>query len=220
MGSGRGAVLRLVAGGTKTRVLLSRQLRMLLSRRIGISSRLNSKAEDMSDTRPPLDYLATCSKASLEAFELARLNRAANLRKELRDILEEWIEAEGEARRARYLLEGRRTQDMEMNVSSKDAERPRLPAPQMLLSFLPEQDESVGWLMTAGGGPLQGKDEALGLATKAVPHRATSLNRIAGCRLQGRAHPPRSSSVDSALLRPMGIASPGSILASTCGWAD
>jgi len=92
------------------------------------------------------------------------------LRKELRDILEEWIEAEGEARLARWLLEGRRTRDMEMNVASKEAERPRLPAPapQMLLSFLPEQAESVGRSMTAGAAPLRGKDKGLGFAAMAV----------------------------------------------------
>jgi hypothetical protein len=67
----------------------------------------------MSETLPPLDYLATCSNISLEAFELARLNRAANLRKEIRQALDEWIRAEGEAQFARWLLEHRRASDSE-----------------------------------------------------------------------------------------------------------
>jgi hypothetical protein len=97
----------------------------------------------MSDNRPPLDYLATCSNASLEAFELSRLNRAANFRKEVRDILDDWVEAEGEARFARWLLESRRAQETEMHVSAKQPELPQLPDAQMLFSFFSEPDERV-----------------------------------------------------------------------------
>ncbi len=62
----------------------------------------------MSQLPAPFDYLATCSEPSLESFELSRFNRIANLRKELRQILNEWIEAEVEARLARWLLNQRR----------------------------------------------------------------------------------------------------------------
>ena len=62
----------------------------------------------MDAPRPPLEYLATCSTASLESIELARLGRAANLRKELYAVIEQWIEAEAEARTARAILEWRR----------------------------------------------------------------------------------------------------------------
>jgi hypothetical protein len=58
----------------------------------------------------PLEYLLTSSEAALETFELARLNKSANLRKELRDVVEEWIEAEIQSRLARWILDGRRTQ--------------------------------------------------------------------------------------------------------------
>ena len=60
--------------------------------------------------RPTVAYLFSCSKESLESFELSRLNRAANLRKELRQITEEWIQAEVESRLARWILEQRRSE--------------------------------------------------------------------------------------------------------------
>ncbi|HEV3254745.1 MAG TPA: hypothetical protein VG033_10070 [Candidatus Acidoferrales bacterium] len=62
----------------------------------------------MRETPSSFDYLLKCSLTSLEGFELARLNRIANLRKELRDLVEEWVAAEVEARVSRWLLEARR----------------------------------------------------------------------------------------------------------------
>jgi hypothetical protein len=62
----------------------------------------------MGSAEPPFEYLITSSQASLESFELSRLNAVANLRKELRQIVDEWIEAEIEARMARWILERRR----------------------------------------------------------------------------------------------------------------
>ncbi len=41
---------------------------------------------------PPWDYLHEASGPSLESFELSRLNHAANLRKEIAALLEQWIE--------------------------------------------------------------------------------------------------------------------------------
>ncbi len=64
----------------------------------------------MQSAKPPVEYLAGASKISLESFELTRLNQIANLRKELREVMEEWIEAEVEVRLARWVLENRRTQ--------------------------------------------------------------------------------------------------------------
>ena len=46
----------------------------------------------MSDTQPPLEYLVECSKASLESFQLSRLNRASNLQKECSQVVEEWVQ--------------------------------------------------------------------------------------------------------------------------------
>jgi hypothetical protein len=64
----------------------------------------------MRAPQPPLEYLVTASQTSLEAFELAQLNRSANLRKELRDILDEWLQTEVDARVSRWILDCRRAQ--------------------------------------------------------------------------------------------------------------
>jgi hypothetical protein len=101
-------------------------------------------------TAPPLEYLVTSSQAALETFELSRLNKSANLRKELRDVVEEWIEAEIQSRLARWILECRRTQDAasDMGLSELSAPLPvraraekRLPLfddPQNLKEFQSE----------------------------------------------------------------------------------
>src|SRR5579863_644911 len=65
----------------------------------------------MASAQPPLEYLISSSEESLESFELSRLSNVANLRKELRTVLDEFVEAEIEARIARWILEGRRAQD-------------------------------------------------------------------------------------------------------------
>jgi len=65
----------------------------------------------MITARPPLEYLITSSRAGLESFEHSRLWRSGNLRKELRDLFEECIEAETQARLARWILECRRNHE-------------------------------------------------------------------------------------------------------------
>jgi hypothetical protein len=65
----------------------------------------------MGSTHPPLESLRKLSQNCLEGFELSRLNRISNLRKEFREVLDEWTEFEIEARFARWLLEYRRLRD-------------------------------------------------------------------------------------------------------------
>ncbi|MFZ0641358.1 MAG: hypothetical protein WA020_07235 [Candidatus Acidiferrales bacterium] len=64
----------------------------------------------MKTTKPMLEYLATCSKVSLESFELARLNDRANLRKNMIELLDELIEVDIQARLAEWILAHRRHQ--------------------------------------------------------------------------------------------------------------
>jgi hypothetical protein len=64
----------------------------------------------MNENQPPLEYLVTSSQTAVESFELSRLNRVSNLRKEIRQIVDEWIAAESEARIARWILDCRRGQ--------------------------------------------------------------------------------------------------------------
>jgi len=57
----------------------------------------------------PDGYLDVCSIEALESLELARLNKAANLRDEMKEVLRRWVEAEVDAKLARWMLEKRRT---------------------------------------------------------------------------------------------------------------
>lgn len=89
----------------------------------------------MSDTQP-IAYLITNSKASLESYELSRLNRASNLRKEMLQILERWIDAEAQARMARSILDWRR-------VELDNANEPLCGLRGELLMGLTEEGEEV-----------------------------------------------------------------------------
>jgi hypothetical protein len=55
--------------------------------------------------KPPWSYLRQASESSLRSFELSRLNHAANLRKEIVALLDQWLEETAEARLARCLLD-------------------------------------------------------------------------------------------------------------------
>jgi hypothetical protein len=61
----------------------------------------------MSITRitPPVDYMRSASRPSLQSFELARLNHAANLRREIAILVDQWLEETAEAMLARWMLE-------------------------------------------------------------------------------------------------------------------
>ena len=56
---------------------------------------------------PPWQYLQRASEPSLQSYELTRLNQAANLRKEIAVLVDEWIESNAYALLARWLLEHR-----------------------------------------------------------------------------------------------------------------
>lgn len=59
----------------------------------------------MSRFNPPLDYLQAASRASLQSFELTRLNHAANLRQEIATLMDQWIQETSEALLARWMLD-------------------------------------------------------------------------------------------------------------------
>lgn len=56
---------------------------------------------------PPWDYLHDASITSLESYELSRLNHAANLRREIAVLLDQWIEDSTQALLARWVREDR-----------------------------------------------------------------------------------------------------------------
>lgn len=60
-----------------------------------------------STTEPPWEFLVSASPFALQSYELSRLNHAANLRKEIACLLDQWIEESTCALLARWLIERR-----------------------------------------------------------------------------------------------------------------
>lgn len=58
----------------------------------------------MKTTEPMLEYLASCSKSSLQSFQLARLNDRAILREQIIELMDELVEADIQARIAEWFL--------------------------------------------------------------------------------------------------------------------
>jgi hypothetical protein len=56
---------------------------------------------------PPWDFLRQASNSSLQSFELSRLNNAANLRREIGHLMDQWLEETAQAMLARWLLDHR-----------------------------------------------------------------------------------------------------------------
>jgi hypothetical protein len=57
--------------------------------------------------QPPWEFLLSASKNSLQSFELSRLSNAANLRKEIGALLDQWLADQTSATVARLLLQER-----------------------------------------------------------------------------------------------------------------
>ena len=58
-------------------------------------------------TPPPWEFLLSASRNSLQSYELSRLAHAANLRKEIGQLLDSWLEENASAMLARWLLDQR-----------------------------------------------------------------------------------------------------------------
>ncbi|MGB2632841.1 MAG: hypothetical protein WAM58_02785 [Candidatus Acidiferrum sp.] len=63
----------------------------------------------MSQFRPqaPWEFLLSASRTTLQSYELSRLAHAANLRKEITELLDQWLEENTSAMLARWLIEQR-----------------------------------------------------------------------------------------------------------------
>src|ERR1700752_2509969 len=96
----------------------------------GVAKQNSGSREDAIDR--PLEYLVTSSDASIESFRLTRLNAVANLRKELHEIFEEWVEAEVQARLAQWLLARKNSEvaaDANLVTLESNARQSAEPAP-------------------------------------------------------------------------------------------
>src|SRR5260370_7348489 len=76
-------------------------------------------------TQPPWEFLLSASRNSLQSYELSRLNHAANLRKEIAALLDQWLEESSAAMLARWLLE-----QQERPPQAPEAAGPGAPSPQ------------------------------------------------------------------------------------------
>ena len=63
----------------------------------------------MSQYRPPApwEFLLSASRTTLQSYELSRLSHAANLRKEILELLDQYMEERTSALLARWLIEQR-----------------------------------------------------------------------------------------------------------------
>ena len=55
-------------------------------------------------SEPPWRFLLSASASSLQSFELSRLNLSANLRAEMAQLLDQWVEESASAMLARWLI--------------------------------------------------------------------------------------------------------------------
>jgi hypothetical protein len=82
-------------------------------------------------TQPPWEFLLTASRNTLQSYELSRLSHAANLRKEITSLLDQWLAEKAAAMLARWLMEQR-----ERSVLAPEA-APRLTPPAMARHLRP-----------------------------------------------------------------------------------
>lgn len=83
-------------------------------------------------TQPPWEFLLSASRNSLQSYELSRLSHAANLRKEITQLLDSWLEENTAAMLARWLMEQRErpaTLEPSEPASAVAANGDRSPAP-------------------------------------------------------------------------------------------
>jgi len=78
--------------------------------------------------QPPWDFLLSASKTSLQSFELSRLSNAANLRKEIVALMDQWLADQSNATVARLLLEERdRATRAAETAAGGDKQPPEMP---------------------------------------------------------------------------------------------
>src|SRR5215469_15230570 len=93
----------------------------------------------MTRFSPPLDYLQAASRASLQSFELARLNHVANLRQEIAVLIDQWIQETSEAMLARWMLDHHKSLQSAPITPAEVA----LPLSNPLNSLFPDIQSSV-----------------------------------------------------------------------------
>ena len=88
-------------------------------------------------TQPPWEFLLSASRNSLQSYELTRLSHAANLRKEIGALLDQWMEENASAMVARWLME-QRERPAAAAAELSEAELPARGTHSVSDNFLPE----------------------------------------------------------------------------------
>ena len=91
-------------------------------------------------TQPPWEFLLSASSNSLQSYELSRLNHAANLRKEITQLLDSWLDENASALLARWLMRQREHPVVE-EVAANGDERSKAVQP-VSDNFLADQPAS------------------------------------------------------------------------------
>ncbi|MGB6482686.1 MAG: hypothetical protein WBE86_04280 [Candidatus Acidiferrales bacterium] len=128
----------------------------------------------MKTTKPMLEYLATCSKVSLESFELARLNDRANLRKHMVELLDEIIEVDIQARVAEWALVHRRRQAAMPRAPRRVRRNGSDDSDSISLPLLPANSDADGL-----DSPAFGTSPAMPILRHAADGSPTPLRRSA-----------------------------------------
>ena len=103
-------------------------------------------------TQPPWEFLLTASANTLHSYELSRLAHASNLRKEINSLLDQWLDENGNAMVARWLIEQR-----ERTVHAADS--------------LPASDQAASEAVISNGHSVSDNLLADRLARPNVSHR-------------------------------------------------
>lgn len=88
-------------------------------------------------TQPPWEFLLTASRNSLQSYELTRLSHAANLRKEIGALMDQWLEENSSAAVARWLID-QREHTVQANGAPTGAESPSASGVSASDNFFPD----------------------------------------------------------------------------------
>jgi hypothetical protein len=111
-------------------------------------------------TQPPWEFLLSASRNSLQSYELTRLSHAANLRKEINALLDQWLEENASAMLARWLME-QRARPSEIDAAAPGEAKPN-GGPSVSDNFFadtavqPSVTRGAAWVMAAFRGPKHG----------------------------------------------------------------
>jgi hypothetical protein len=141
----------------------------------------------MGSTHPPLESLLTFSQNCLEGFEHSRLNLISNIRKEIHQALDEWVESEVDARFARWILESRQAGEVH-SLSDPTAEAKLFPREFALRS-----------VADGVGGLVSGSDQVLASEFPCQP--TLEIHDAPALELQSRLRRATVSQDASAALR-------------------